>query len=105
MQIAPPGNNRRDNRYRYDGAKTARIRAGGQEIQATVSDISSSGIALNTAAYMATNDFVEMHVDGMGHVAGNVVRAYSGGVAVKFDLDEDAQRNVDKEIAHFNRVA
>lgn len=111
----------RDPRYRYPVAKRARIQAGGQsdggnlvadqdaaffdDLEATVRDISQSGAALNSAAAMSTGQFVELQIDGLPPIPGNVVRAYNGIVAIQFRKDEAARLRLDREVSRLNRIA
>jgi hypothetical protein len=117
MQIGGAGYVRRDPRYRYPEVKRVRVEAGGQgdgggaaseaysELEGTVEDISLSGIALRSAADVGTDSFVRLHIDGMEPVAGSVVRAYNGVIAVQFEKDEVQRQRVAHEVERLNRVA
>ena len=118
MQIAAGGGGvRRDPRYKFPDIKRARIEAetqgdgGGSnkglgiDLDATVEDISLSGVALRSAAQVETDQFVQLHIDGMAPIAGNVVRAYNGLIAVQFNKDEAARQRLDREVQRLNKVA
>lgn len=121
MQITGQTPIRRDPRYRFPVEKRARIEAGltsGQpayqedqdarffdDLEATVRDISLSGAALNSAASVSTGQYVELHIDGVPPIAGNVVRAYGGVVAIQFKKDEAARLRLEREVSRLNRVA
>lgn len=118
MQITGHTPVRRDPRYRFPVEKRARIESGvtaGQQddhdaqffddLEATVRDISLSGAALNSAAAVSTGQYVELHIDGVPPIAGNVVRAYNGVVAIQFKKDEAARLRLEREVSQLNRVA
>lgn len=120
MQIADAGRVPRAPRYRYPTAKTVRIAAAGagfgtgertadteydDEADATVQDISLTGMAVNSAARFSSGQMVELHMDGIPPLAGNVVRAYNDLVAVQFAKDEAARLRLEREVSRLNRVA
>lgn len=119
MRISGSSDLRRDPRYQYPSAKAAKLKAasqgqgggqtassqGNQMLDATVRDISSTGVSLNTAANVNTSQFVELQMEGMPVMAGKVVRAYGGVVAIQFAEDEAAKKRLQHEVKQLNRVA
>lgn len=121
MHISGAPAPRRDTRYTYAAAKSASVRTHEStedntnsrfnEVDqaslhdATVRDISASGVALNTAAKFDTNQFVELQMEDMPPIAGTVVRAYDGGVAIKFDETEANRMRMEHEVRKLNARA
>lgn len=88
MHVAANQQVARPTRYAYN--KPARGNFAGRAFNGEVENMSRSGIAVTLGdAGMAVDNgmFVDMHVEGLGHVAGNVARTYEGGFAMQFDAD------------------
>jgi len=76
----------------------------GARFEAVSHDVSLSGISLSlNAPLMENGQFLELHAEGLGNMAGKVARTYDGGAAVQFEklLQEsptgtDAPGSVDK---------
>jgi hypothetical protein len=88
MYVAANNHVARPNRYPYH--RPAQGRYGGQAFEGAVENVSATGaaIALGEAGVMVDNGtFVDMHVEGLGHLSGRVARTYDGGFAVQFDSD------------------
>lgn len=78
----------RPTRYAYH--RPAQGRFGERPFHGKVENMSESGMAVTLGEAGVTVDngmFVDMHVEGLGHVAGNVARTYDGGFALQFDAD------------------
>lgn len=87
MSVSPVQNNLR-NYPRYADNRKVRVKGdsfGSQlDYEGTLDDTSGGGASLRINVEMHNNAFIDMHVQGVGHVKGNVVRAYDGGAAVSF---------------------
>lgn len=118
MHVSGNNNLRRDPRYQYSSLKRAEVRsddgggtgaAYGQtskpQHDATVNDISASGASIRTSAKLATRQFIELSIDGLPPIAGNVVRAYNGVVAIEFSKDQESRQRLEREVQRLNRVA
>ena len=108
MRISGPDLRPRSPRYVYDKPVRMRPRDEGRAgdlVEGTVNDVSLSGVALNISTNVANGQFVEMHIEGVGSVTGNVARTYQGGAAVHFDEDEETRRRVAATIGALNKLA
>ncbi len=108
MKVGQLDFRRRDPRTPYP--KQATVRSGGRQVEGTVEDISASGVAINMAlpldgGQFENNQFVELQIEGLGQVTGNVARAYPGGVAVHFDADQEGRERIDEVIEKISRLA
>ncbi|MEQ8229658.1 MAG: PilZ domain-containing protein [Rhodospirillales bacterium] len=86
MQIAANQHITRPTRYPYH--KPAEGKFGGTHFNGEVDNVSATGVAvtLGDAGIAVDNGmFVDMHVEGLGHLTGSVARTYDGGFAVEFD--------------------
>ena len=108
MKISGTDLRPRSPRYVYDKPVRMRSRGEGRDgefTEGTVNDVSLSGVALNIATDVANGHFVEMHIEGLGSITGNVARTYKGGAAVHFDEDEETRRRVAATIGSLNKLA
>lgn len=114
MKITGTNLRNRDPRYVYN--KPIRIQSDGDGIdgieghkraaKGTVNNVSLSGVAINIDLALVENgQFVNMHIEGMGQIAGNVVRVYDGGAAIAFDGDEEAKKRVADTLRDLNQLA
>ena len=85
---------------RYDVSRPARVEipAAEQEFRAELQDISVGGAAIHTDAKLENDQFVKLRVEGMKPVMAQVVRTYEGGAALKFQVDEKAEKRIAAEI-------
>ncbi len=94
------GNKRRHERYPTD--KRANLRDGKRHRTGTVTDISAGGLAMDLDSDMdpdglGLDDPVDLDVEDMSELTGQVARTFDDGLAVQFDLDEmDESRIVDE---------
>ena len=107
MSVSPVQNNLR--RYpRYADNRKVRVKGGADgsawDQEGTLDDISGSGASLQINVQVHNNAFVDMHVQGVGHVRGNVVRAYDGGAAVSFDMADSKKEQLANSLAAFNKT-
>ncbi len=88
---------------RYDVSRPARVEipAAEREFQAELRDISVGGAAIHTDAKLGNDQFVMLRVEGMKPVMAQVVRTYEGGAALKFQMDEKAEKHIAAEIDEF----
>lgn len=89
MQVARQQHTSRATRYVYH--KPTHGRFGGQAFEGRIDDISATGAAVTVGGGTTVSDnglFVDMHVEGLGHVKGNIARTYEDGFAVQFDDQE-----------------
>ncbi|MBT3905365.1 MAG: PilZ domain-containing protein [Rhodospirillaceae bacterium] len=106
MSVSPVQNNLR--RYpRYADNRKVRVKGGADgsvwEQEGSLDDISGSGASVRIDIPMHNNAFVDMHVQGVGPVKGNVVRAYDGGAAVEFEMAESKKEQLANSLAAFNK--
>lgn len=76
----------RASRHAY--RRPAQGRLGERPFRGDIDNISETGVAvmLGDGGIVVDNGmFVAMHVEGLGHVQGNVARTYDGGFALRFD--------------------
>jgi len=96
---------RRFTRYSTD----AKIRgvAGKKKFEAQLRDVSASGAAIVVApqeiALFENNQFVELHMEGMGQRTGNIVRRIPDGYALEFDEDARQKEKIAEELEQFHR--
>jgi hypothetical protein len=92
-------NKRRHTRYTVDKPAELEIPAAAVPlVHAELVDISVGGTAIHTDAKLANDDFVRLRVEGMKPVLAQVVRTYEGGAALKFQMDEMAEKRLKTEI-------
>jgi len=102
--VDPTYHGRRDKRVEVN--VPARTVGAQGEHQGVVQDISASGAAIASEEANYSNDqFVELHMEGYEKRAGRVVREFSGGYALKFELDEKLARKMAEEIEKFRNIA
>ncbi len=91
---------RRHTRYAVTKPAQVEIPAAAEEreFQAELRDISVGGAAIHTDAKLDNDQFVRLHVKGMAPVPARVVRSYQGGAALKFQMDEKAEKRIEAEI-------
>ncbi len=79
-----------------------------EEFDGLIEDISASGasVATNVGGPQFSNfDFVELHIESMNKkIPAQVVRKYEGGFAVKFEVDQQEQTRIQKEIDQFQQT-
>ena len=94
MKVLTSGHTARDHRFAYSSNKPAKLSHsnGDSAVEVTVRDISASGVALNVETPYENGAFVQVHIEGMGKIRGNVIRAYEGGVAVRFQNRQDESK-------------
>ncbi|MEQ8506711.1 MAG: PilZ domain-containing protein [Rhodospirillales bacterium] len=86
MYVAANQHIARPTRYPYH--KPAEGKFGGTRFNGEIDNVSATGAAvtLGDAGIAVDNGmFVDMHVEGLGHLKGSVARTYDGGFAVEFD--------------------
>lgn len=86
MYVAANQHVTRPTRYPYH--KPAQGRFGDTAFQGSIDNVSTSGAAVSlgdTDINVDNGTFVDMHVEGLGHVQGSVARSYEGGFAIEFD--------------------
>jgi len=92
---------------RYEDKRKVRVKGGepgsAWDQEGTLDDISGSGASVRIDIPMHSNTFVDLHVQGVGHVKGNVVRAYDGGAAVSFSIKEREKANLANSLAAFHK--
>lgn len=100
MKVLPTGYAGRDHRFPYKGSAPARLKTNdGETVEATIEDVSATGVALNVETPYDNGTFVQVHIEGFGRVAGSVARVYEGGVAIAFEdrQDEDKLSHLSKK--------
>lgn len=84
--------NRAAERYVVD----ARVKGNvdGQAFEGDLKDISVTGAAITgmPQAAFENNQFVEMHMEGLGHRQGYVARRIPEGFALQFEASEDEEK-------------
>lgn len=82
-----------DNRAAPRYAVDARVHGSvaGQSFDGHLQDVSESGAAVTGMPDVAfdNNQFVQLHMEGIGHQQGYVRRGIPGGFALEFEMDED----------------
>ena len=93
-------NKRRHTRYTVDKPAELDIpaAAGERHVRAELHDISIGGAAIHTDAKLENDDVIRLGVVGMKPGLARVVRTYEGGAALKFQLDEMAEKRLKAEI-------
>jgi len=96
---------RRYTRYPMD--TKVRAVAGAKTFDAQLKDVSASGAAIAVApqemALFENNQFVDLHMEGVGQRRGNIVRSLPGGYALEFDEDEREKERIADELEEFHR--
>jgi len=93
---------RKHKRIKID--KTVTIRDGVAEHSGRVVDISSSGAAVsmeNSEDHFEDDQDLELELEEIGTLTGNVVRTLDDGFAMSFDLDEEGEDRLISEITGF----
>lgn len=106
MHVAANNHVARPTRHPYH--QPAHGRYGNRAFHGSVENVSATGaaIALGEAGVTVDNGtFVDMHVEGLGHLSGRVARTYDGGFAVKFDADGPDLDAVAEAIGRLDRHA
>lgn len=106
MQIAGSGHVTRAPRHAYH--RPAQGLLGANPFEGEVENLSASGAAvrLGDGGIVVDNGtFVDMHVEGLGRVRGNVARTYEGGFGLKFDDRGTDMAAVAQSLRHYNRLA
>ncbi|MDD9905866.1 MAG: PilZ domain-containing protein [Rhodospirillaceae bacterium] len=90
---------RRQTRYKID--KPVTIRDGADQHTGRLSDISSGGAAVSAIdddTVFDEDQALELELDDVGRLPGNVVRTLDDGFAMAFDLDEEGEEQLITEI-------
>ena len=106
MHVAANNHVARPTRHPYH--QPAHGRYGNRAFHGSVENVSATGaaIALGEAGVAVDNGtFVDMHVEGLGHLSGRVARGYDGGFAVQFDADSPDLDNVAEVLSRLDRRA
>lgn len=106
MQVAAHNQVARPSRYPYH--RPAQGRFGSRRFTGAVDNVSATGAAITLGEAGITVDngtFVDMHVEGLGHLSGRVARTYDGGFAVQFDEDGVDLDAIAATIRQFDRHA
>ncbi|MEQ9575093.1 MAG: PilZ domain-containing protein, partial [Rhodospirillales bacterium] len=106
MYVAANNHVTRPTRYPYH--RPAQGRYGDRAFEGSVENVSATGaaIALGEAGVAVDNGmFVDMHVEGLGHLSGRVARTYDGGFAVQFDADGADLDAVAEALSRLDRQA
>tara|TARA_R110001592_G_scaffold106775_1_gene299368 strand:+ start:9091 stop:9411 length:321 start_codon:yes stop_codon:yes gene_type:complete len=106
MHVAANNHVARPTRHPYH--QPAHGRYGNRAFHGSVENVSATGaaIALGEAGVTVDNGtFVDMHVEGLGHLSGRVARTYDGGFAVQFDADSSDLDAVAEAISRLDRHA
>ena len=93
---------RRHERIKID--KTVTIRDGVAEHRGRVLDISSSGAAVSmnkSDLHLEDDQDLELELEEIGVLSGNVVRALDDGFAMSFDLDDESEDRLISEITGY----
>ena len=106
MSITPVQNNNR--RYpRYSDSRSVRVKDQSTgafwDREGTLDDISGGGASIRIDVPLHNNAFVDLHVQGVGPVKGSVVRAYEGGAAVSFDIEEKEKAKLANSLEVFHK--
>ena len=83
---------------RYPSKAKVRVATPGRAEEGKLEDISAGGASVSLLTDLGNDLFLEMHIEGLGHVPAHVVRSYDGGMAVKFDVDEDGKKDIDEAL-------
>ena len=90
MKVSASGFSPRHRRFEPPKAIPAELEADDADlVKATIRDISASGVALDMETPFDNGTFVQVHIEGMGRMSGNVIRGYEGGMAVVFENRQD----------------
>lgn len=96
-------NQREHERFEVDAAVVGQI--GGRDFEGRVSDISMGGAAIMAPDTGYQNDqFVRLHMEGMGETRGYVRRGIPGGFALQFeedDLNDEERKRREEAIKAF----
>lgn len=93
---------RRHKRYKVN--KPVKIRGGANEGNGLLTDISSSGAAINSQepeSLYEDDQELELELEDFGVLPGSVVRTLDDGFAMAFDLDEEGEEMLITEITGF----
>lgn len=93
---------RRHKRYKVN--KPVKIRGGANERDGRLTDISSSGAAVNAEepeTLYEDDQELELELEDFGVLPGSVVRTLDDGFAMSFDLDEEGEEMLISEITGF----
>ena len=89
---------RRHVRVKVD--KPVKLRNESGEHDGQLVDISYSGAAVNAESLDLDDDnHVELESEDFGRLSGEVVRSFDDGVALAFDMDDDAKSQLVEEIS------
>ena len=69
--------------------KDVRVEVDGEVVVGDATDISLSGVAVNTLVDMSTEQFVKLHLEKIGELTGEIIRETEQGFAVEFEVVED----------------
>ncbi|MAN80740.1 MAG: hypothetical protein CMM77_09500 [Rhodospirillaceae bacterium] len=97
-----------DRSTRHPYHRPAQGRFGNRAFTGAVENVSDTGAAITLGEAGITVDngtFVDMHVEGLGHLSGRVARTYDGGFAVQFDEDGVDLDAIADAIRQFDRHA
>lgn len=94
---------------RYVVRKPVRAKTAGRELQGEIKDISAGGAALLVDTHLENEQFVELHLEGLGvedlgPLSAQVVRVYEKGFAVRFNLDDKEKERLAEELAKFRKT-
>ncbi|PIW30128.1 MAG: hypothetical protein COW30_03060 [Rhodospirillales bacterium CG15_BIG_FIL_POST_REV_8_21_14_020_66_15] len=103
MHVATSQHIARPTRYAYH--KPAQGRFAGSTFTGKVENVSASGAAITlgeTGVQVDNGMFVDMHVEGLGQIRGNVARTYEGGFAVQFDAEGTDLDAIAEKLRHLD---
>jgi hypothetical protein len=79
-------------------SRHVRARADNQESLGTVTDISVSGVAIDTDMAVEDDLEVELEIDDLSPLIGHVTRSHDDGLVVEFDLDQEEEDRLLSEV-------
>lgn len=68
------------------------------ETTGQILDISEGGLAMSTDVDAKIGDTIIAYPDGLGRLAGKVVRKFEGGIAIQFDVSQNQREYLRKRI-------
>lgn len=80
---------------RHEISKPVRARVGGQQGEGTTRDISAGGAALDIDIDVKVDDLLELDIDDVGFMEGQMSRSLDDGFAVRFvDLNDEEEEQL-----------
>ncbi|HEB79788.1 MAG TPA: PilZ domain-containing protein [Rhodospirillales bacterium] len=74
-----------------------------KEFEGVIKNISPGGAAVLTQEVLENDQFVDLHIEGVGFVPAQVKRIYDGGCAVEFKIDDEKKSEVQEELDNFRQ--